>query len=424
MSDFDVKVETSPEVETPKQHTIEDFLHWWHSDNGAPIVVGNIANVCKHIEAMGYQIYYVVSMEKYYAPVSAGSQTLSTVASYRPQVFKVVNSLIGRSVAPTDEVPLDEIETEAKFALPPIPYEMIDKMDKFFRSIDKKQGTESILLLTYDTTFTDSNGWGILVPVQANTSTFCDYDPASVVDEQGPTVQIVGSAHSHPDMPAYASGTDHKDQADFDGLHITYGWQKSVQNGATQYHIELQMGGKAFLLKPETVFCSMPVIEHDDEELEAWTSKVTKKTTTTHIVSSGTHSSSTGISSSGYRGGVTHVSKPIELSRVKNLPSSAPKVEDNKIIGMLNVGETLCPFCDAKLIPPDLKNRRCLACHQYIALHEESVADIVNVRTQAKVYTHDIDVENGAVTQPIYYWRRSGGQNTFELVFDPNPGKA
>ena len=65
---------------------------------------------------------------------------------------------------------------------------------------------------------------------------------------------IVGSVHSHPGMPAYASGTDHADQADFDGVHITFGWQNNVNSGATQYHIELQVSGESYTLKPEDVF--------------------------------------------------------------------------------------------------------------------------------------------------------------------------
>jgi hypothetical protein len=165
---------------------------------------------------------------------------------------------------------------EAHYTMPAIPHVIVEKLDEFFRLIHAKHGSESIVLLTYDTTKEGPEGWGILVPEQTNTSTHCKYDPDSIVDLKEDHVMIVGSVHSHPEMPAYASGTDHDDQADFDGLHITYGWQKSVANGATQYHLELQMGGTSYTLTAKDVFEDFILQKEPDPEVVAWSDKVKK----------------------------------------------------------------------------------------------------------------------------------------------------
>jgi hypothetical protein len=146
-------------------------------------------------------------------------------------VVKVVNNIIGRSVSQVEDeiADLAAVRETAEYTLPGIPLEIVNRLDDFFRLVDAQHGTEAIVMLTFDPTKSDSSGWGVLVPEQTNTSVHCNYNPDSIVAEKPDHVMIVGSVHSHPGMAAYASGTDHADQADFDGIHITYGWQKSVE---------------------------------------------------------------------------------------------------------------------------------------------------------------------------------------------------
>lgn len=243
-------------------------------------------DICDLVENIGFQIYYLVGnnvdIKKETLKVVENSKTVTKTVDVEHrnlQIFKVVNNFVGRTVQKADiTIPgLTDVATLAHYTMPPIPYVLIDKLDQFFRLVDAQHGTESIVMLTYDTTKDGSDGWGILVPDQENTAAHCNYDPHSIAEIKPEDVMIVGSVHSHPHMAAYASGTDHADQADFDGIHITFGWQKSVNNGATQYHIELQMSGQAYTLKPEDVFENFTIDKEPDPDVVEWSSKVKKE---------------------------------------------------------------------------------------------------------------------------------------------------
>jgi uncharacterized protein (UPF0333 family) len=304
------------------QITIDDLKHFW-MPSGVPCFVADRKDICDIVEQMGFQIYYLISNQaKEIKSTSTTTNTNKTAASVastsaatsyynstygnyggygttktygtnaysvnaapeikierKPQLFKVVNNFVGRTVTiSTDNFPQEfvDVEEECTYTMPFIPRNIIDKLDEFFRLVHSQHGTESIVILTYDTTKEDSSGWGVLVPEQTNTPAHCKYDADSIAAIKPDHVMIVGSVHSHPEMSAYASGTDHEDQADFDGIHITYGWQKSVQNGATQYHIELQMAGKNYKLDVEDVFEPYQLGKDPDPEVVEWSGKVKK----------------------------------------------------------------------------------------------------------------------------------------------------
>jgi hypothetical protein len=132
----------------------------------------------------------------------------------------------------------------------------VAKLDNFFRLVDKKYGTEGIVLLTYDFNYLGADnaeiGWSFGVPDQKNTGGHCDYDKANVIAELSDQTRIVGTVHSHPHMRAYASQTDHNDQAGFDGIHITFGWSTTTK-GQTEYHAEMVRGGNFIWISPEDV---------------------------------------------------------------------------------------------------------------------------------------------------------------------------
>ena len=270
--------------------TIEDLNHVW-LDDGLPLFFDDYDNICEIVESIGFNIYYVLANQS--REVKPTTNTSGTVvhnnkAPYvaptpvivrNANIFKVVNNFVGRSISlATPPLPstYSDLEEEAVYNMPAIPYVLVDKLDQFFRLVDAQHGSESIVMLTYDLEKEGPEGWGILVPDQTNTAVHCNYDPNSIAEVKPDNVMIVGSVHSHPGMSAYASGTDHKDQADFDGIHITFGWQKSVQNGATQYYAEMQMAGKAYKLDIEDVFEDYVVEKAPDPEVVAWTSKVKK----------------------------------------------------------------------------------------------------------------------------------------------------
>jgi hypothetical protein len=271
--------------DTKDQVTLDDLDYFWTS-SGVPCFMANRPDIEEIVEGFGFSIYYLICNiaedKKTESKVWTNGKyetTNSITTDLTTGIVKVVNNFVGRSVTQvTDEdiYNFAPIRETALYNLPAIPRIIVDKLDEFFRLVDAQHGTESIVILTFDPTKNDSSGWGVLVPEQTNTSVHCKYEADSIVAQKPEHVMIVGSVHSHPNMAAYASGTDHADQADFDGIHITYGWQKSVNNGATQYHIEMQMNGSHWTLKPEDVFEDFIISKDPDPEVVEWTKNVKK----------------------------------------------------------------------------------------------------------------------------------------------------
>ena len=410
----------TPDVKEPEEFVALglDELVWFWSDEheNIPVFYGNVGDIMQHIEAHGFQFYYVIGT---YVD-SYKDEKNQTHSIARNSIFKVVKTIIGRTIEESDDLVLDNMKPSAGYALPKIPFSLVKKMDDFFRVVDEKYGTESIVLLTYDTEKADSSGWGILVPDQENTAGDCHYIHESIAGEVPPHVQIVGSAHSHPNMAAYASGTDHNDQASFDGLHITYGWKKSVNGGATEYHIELQMQGHSYTYTPEQIFDSMPVSAPDDEVKEWAEKKVKKKayqTGTTSYVSGGTSKSSGG---GGSTPGAYQFQGPTGWSGNKaKVPGDCPNPQTNTIVGVLSsADEESCPFCDTALIEPDISKRRCLACRMYLILPGETLMDVVKIRELAQYASNEINVEQKPF-KPVYFWRRNGNDNDYIIAYQP-----
>lgn len=274
------------ETINPNTVTLEDMNYFW-MPTGAPCFIANnwdvVDDICETIESFGFQIYYLICDKSSRKTVSVknekGLLTSQEVYEYTPAILKVVNNFTGRVIMDSPDAfgnNFAAVEEIAQYTMPPIPKVIVDKLDEFFRLVDAQHHTESIVILTYDTTKQGSDGWGVLVPEQENTSVHCKYDADSIAVLKPDNVMIVGSVHSHPGMAAYASGTDHADQADFDGIHITYGWQNNVNNGATQYHIELQVSGESYILKPEDVFETYSIAKQPDPEVVEWSTKVKK----------------------------------------------------------------------------------------------------------------------------------------------------
>lgn len=399
------------DVVEDKKLGLEDLDHFWLA-NGAPCFIGNVKDICDHVEALGYQIYFVIAEEKI-----AYEENKVTKYTYQTQVFKVTNNYAGRSVTPCDDVvKLETLEKNAWFSLPKIPWSLVEKIDAFFRKVDDKLGVESIVLLTYDSEKTGPEGWGVLVPKQSNTGASCDYEADSIAGIKPDHVYIVGSAHSHPGMAAYASGTDHKDQADFDGLHITYGWKPSGGN-KTEFHVELQMGGEGFIFRPDQVFEDAPKPPVDVSDIEDWANNVSKKSFAAGYQKT-TSTTSFG-SSRSLVGAAAQYNKTAEQSRVK-APADCPDITQNIVIGVIDELDKVCPFCNFAFVPSDINNRKCLTCHQYLAFEKESVSDITGIRSKNGMYSYDLQLDKGD-QKPVYFWsRESGGKNTYICVFSSN----
>ena len=410
------------------QITLDDLNYFW-LPNGAPCFLANRVNICNDIEALGFQIYYLIGHKG-----TAGNSTTTykpgfpvvttPTTTYKSKMFKVVNNFVGRAVSIVEEdfgVDMVSIEDEALYTMPAIPHVIIDKLDEFFRLIHAKHGSESIVLLTYDTTKEGSEGWGILVPEQTNTSTHCKYDPDSIVDLKEDHIMIVGSVHSHPEMPAYASGTDHDDQSDFDGLHITYGWQKSIANGATQYHLELQMSGTSYTLAAKDVFEDFIFQKEPDPEVLAWSDKVKKALPPQHQLA-GVPMVGTGIiplnqpitPTTAYTvGGSRRADKRSQVIPFDKTIYSGTIVAEIDISGNSSM---ICPSCLLALFKTEIyQGSSCPACDIPIVPMNNDIEDIIN---SIDIYNMERDFSTFV---SYYLWATDGKQEEdFIMLIKPS----
>jgi len=413
------------------QITLDDLNYFW-LPNGAPCFLANRVDICNDIESLGFQIYYLighkgitVNSTTTYKP---GSPTITTPSTtYKSKMFKVVNNFVGRAVSIVEEdfgIDMVSIEDEAHYTMPAIPHVIVDKLDEFFRLIHAKHGSESIVLLTYDTTKEGSEGWGILVPEQTNTSTHCKYDPDSIVDLKEDHIMIVGSVHSHPEMPAYASGTDHDDQSDFDGLHITYGWQKSVANGATQYHLELQMGGTSYTLMAKDVFEDFILQKEPDPEVLAWSDKVKKALPPQHQLA-GVTTVGTGIIPLNQPIKPTTVYTPGGSRRVNKRDQVIPfdkTIYSGTIVAEIDISgnsSMICPSCLLALFTSEIyQGSSCPACDIPIVPMNNGIEDIID---SIDIYNME---RNFSTFSSYYLWATDGKQNKdFIMLIKPSDSR-
>lgn len=393
-------------------------------DGDFPVYIFNKPEDYDLVEAQHINHYFVLASGKEKRLKSGTTDKFEDFDVIK--LWRVYSSILGRAVV--DATPsLSGIKygTSTSFAnrLPKIPFTLINKMDAFFREIDRQYHCESIVMLVFDTRFlaTDnpSDGWGAVVPKQKNTPAFCDYDPTSVVEELEPEVVLVGSAHSHPGMSAYASGTDHKDQADWDGIHITYGWMSSKNGGATEYYVETQYAGYKWARTLDEIAEMAPRPTVPKEELDPWIANVTKGTT---VVGSGSYNggqwnpkATTGGTprfTPGQGTGSHKSSTGVVLHRASvKLPAEAPDPTKNTIVAVIDDSTTThdCRFCQTPVSTDDLLACRCLACFQFIVpaslINDEIDFNASRVEANRKALD---ELDRATAEKPIILWRADG----------------
>lgn len=357
-----------------KQIPLEE-LSFYETEIGIPCFYATVDDIVDQVISHGINFFYVIAYERYSYKDDKGITKWAKTA----QVFKVTNTAAYRSVMPTEDFGLETVKRSHELKLPKIPWTQMCLMDQFFRAVYKKHGTEATVILTYDTAFLDSDdpseGWGCLIPEQQNTSSHCDYSPISVADEiPNSTTLEVGTVHSHPLMSAFASHTDHGDQSEQDGLHITYGWSTST-NMATEYHCELQVDGYHRVLEPSEVFEQAPALE-PDPIVDKWIEKVTKASTFTQSSAWSSGTSGTKTIVAGTSGSYSSVPSSVE---VNYLPEDAPR--DGIIIGLVESANTdqletkSCPFCMELLSASEMFiHHLCFGCRNYVYLSFDNLS--------------------------------------------------
>lgn len=416
-------IKTTEEIEetsTVEEHTEAEveILDYVDMPNGLPLFLNADKNTIDKACAMGFQIFYVLGIHRDVIEVT--KNYANAVPEYKdgwpePRIYKVVNNLVSRAILPVDNDTiggLEKVEPDAWFNLPLIPYDLMQKIDKFFRRIDELYRTESIIVFTYDVRFfgteNESDGWGLVVPKQTNTAAHCNYDPPSVYDElddeEQEFVRLVGTAHSHPGMGAFASGTDHGDQLGSDGIHITFGWGRS---GPTAYHIEMQVGPKSWELEEYMVLEASPV--ETDEDIELWSENVTKEVPRPKVIggqkitppiplvqsTSKSNVTATTLSSDKWGSPQSNGLDEFELywnSKIRGLtiPGNMPHPTTSVIfVDLTSASEGKCPICHGFTLEADRAKRACSQCHSFLLMPGEKPEDVRDVRRSIRPSNED-----------------------------------
>lgn len=350
----------------------------------------------------GHTMFYLLGSKKVSGSWTDSKKKTHQWTDYRPAIFKVVKNFIGHGVAlfDNDIDDLDNIPQTARFTLPPIPASLIDRIDRFFRYVHQQKGTESVVLFTYDPEYRDTDnaqdGWGILVPSQENTAGSCDYDASTVMEDKPDNVRIVGTAHSHPLMSAFCSGTDKGDQMGFDGVHITFGWKS---NGPTEFHQEVQMADYGFSTFKDSDIFEAPKGLAVDEEIVAWSKKVTKRTfqTTSTTVSKPTVIGGGSVDTVGMSWD--------DPARFPNLPAGTPSPRVVTLVWFedeLRADElSTCPVCESNLTDYTKRSQKCQHCSTYIIGADQDWTEYKRKR-QDDVKATIYELDEATAKKPIW----------------------
>ena len=207
----------------------------------------------------------VYGMKKYTKDAEPGFYRVS-----RDVVVRVVKNKLFSGVVRVDDVPVEIEEGINEIYLPKIPLSVVTKIHNFFRYVYAEFSSEAIVLIWYNF---NTRKWAIEVPEQKVSGASCDYDRDQTINDKliSGGFTFVGTIHSHGTMSAFHSGTDDKDEFNFDGLHITFG---KVNNPVPEFACRFVMKDLYLKREPEEVL-EVPTNNGFPSE---WKSKIKKST--------------------------------------------------------------------------------------------------------------------------------------------------
>lgn len=100
----------------------------------------------------------------------------------------------------------------------PVPRDLLDEIIAFLAEVCIKHNAEGVVMLYYNPA---RELWSYLIPEQETVGGGLSVDYEMPATPDGYT--LFGSVHSHARASAFQSGTDHKDECHFEGIHITVG---------------------------------------------------------------------------------------------------------------------------------------------------------------------------------------------------------
>ena len=123
------------------------------------------------------------------------------------------------SVVKVDRISfLKDLKSHADIDIPKLPTKLVGNILGFFRDIYDEYKSEAVVLLY----FNEKTGeFKVHAPMQVVSGGAADYKPENIEGPAG--FLLYGTIHSHANMGAFHSGTDIRDEENFDGLHITFG---------------------------------------------------------------------------------------------------------------------------------------------------------------------------------------------------------
>jgi hypothetical protein len=194
--------------------------------------------------------------------IKAGSEIPTEGPAYiigRDGFYLKKSSKLFDATVKVDSIPEYEPVMESlQWNAPKLPYSIIQESLAFFRSVYKMYKSEAVLMLALK----DAK-WEIAPPEQTVSGASLEY-----VLEKG--ITPFGTIHSHCEMGAFFSNTDHDDVAGFDGLHIVIG---RITQAEPEIKIGVYANGRLFEFEPEMILENMPVKAGEDE-VHPWLSKV------------------------------------------------------------------------------------------------------------------------------------------------------
>lgn len=147
------------------------------------------------------------------------------------------------SLVEVDSVPgLEKIEEYATIDIPKINIWVVSEVICFLKKMYEFHKSEGTVVLFYNE---KEKTFNIGFPKQGNSPTSSLYKNGNLITPDG--YIRVGTFHSHSDFGAFHSGTDHKDESEFDGLHITIG---HVNTELYSISASIVINKKRFMLDP------------------------------------------------------------------------------------------------------------------------------------------------------------------------------
>lgn len=164
----------------------------------------------------------------------------------RNMVFECTHELSSSNEDKKQVAGLLKIEPHAKLLIPRFTAPFIKEVVDFFYWCYEEHKSEGFVYLYYNQT-NEKNPYLVIPAEQTVTGASVAYGEMPDPPE-GYTV--IGTMHSHGSMGASHSGTDHNDQSELDGIHITVG---KLDSNSPDFDIKLYILGTAYTVKEENI---------------------------------------------------------------------------------------------------------------------------------------------------------------------------